>query len=102
MDIFIDPVEWSQHDVQSWLKYTLSEFNIADRNNLSSRFEEDGTILTLFNENEFVSRLGDIGSIIFAKLEILKMIFGGNNKGIYLKVFFYNLNILSFFRKRKA
>lgn len=77
--LVLDPVEWTKQDVQTWMDYTLSEFNISDRNNLISRFEENGTSLTVFTEKEFVNRLGGIGEIIFAKLEILKMIFGGNN-----------------------
>lgn len=75
-----DPADWTKQDVQTWMNYTLSEFNITDTNNLTSRFEEDGAALTIFTEEEFVNRLGKIGEIIFAKFEILKMIFGGVHK----------------------
>lgn len=85
----LDPVEWTKQDVQTWMDYTFSEFNISDRPNLTSRFEEDGASLTTFTEKEFVNRLGGIGEIIFAKLEILKMIFGGNNnQGMLLRELF--------------
>ncbi|KAL5282350.1 SPDEF family protein [Megaselia abdita] len=80
LDISLNPNEWTKPNVQTWLSYTLSEFNITDRNNLTSQFEENGKFLTMLTEKDFLNRLGEIGEIIFAKLEILKMIFGGNQK----------------------
>lgn len=75
------------------MNYTLLEFYISDRNNLTSNFEEDGATLTILAEKEFVNRLGGIGEIIFAKLEILKMIFG-EKQGISIKMIKKNVYTL--------
>ncbi|XP_031616716.1 DNA-binding protein D-ETS-4 isoform X2 [Contarinia nasturtii] len=72
LNISSDPQEWNRDQVRAWLQFTMKQFEISSNKDMKNIFDEDGKELSRLNEIDFISRIPQAGSTLFAQLEIWK------------------------------
>ncbi|CAO1316453.1 unnamed protein product [Diamesa tonsa] len=71
-----DPSQWTQQQVQLWIKSTIKQFKLDPIEKCDLVFPENGQFLAMLSDEEFILRAPQIGSILHAQLEIWKAAYG--------------------------
>ncbi|KAG5677314.1 hypothetical protein PVAND_007083 [Polypedilum vanderplanki] len=67
-----NPLEWTEQQVQLWINSTVKQFKLEAIPKCETIFPENGQMLAMLSDEDFIRRAPQIGSILHAQLEIWK------------------------------